>query len=150
MRFQIVIVGILLLLVATGCRSPYTTQSDKSIRLPAPKSDDIFQYQVLRTNNLSSDQTIFVNIRGQVNRPGFVELPKGSTLLEAVIQAGGFNQQAAFRKLYVTQGGKRYFYTLQQKNDWRTCHCFAWYGEVSDILLENGAEINVPFRPSAW
>jgi NADH:ubiquinone oxidoreductase subunit F (NADH-binding) len=103
----------------------------------------------MRTNSLSSDQTVTVKVAGRVQQPGLVVLPKGTTLLEALIVAGGFDEGAAYRNVVVAQSGKRHLLKLQQKNDWRSLRCFAWYGEKSDFLLEAGAEIEVRFWPPA-
>jgi hypothetical protein len=137
------------LVALTGCQSPYTTNSDKTIQLRVPKGNEVRLYQVLRTNSLSADQKITVKVLGRIHQPGTVALPKGSTMLEAIIAAGGFDKAAVFWKIAVTQGGRNYTVGLHQVNDWRSFRCFAWYGKKSDFLLEDGADIEVRFWPPA-
>lgn len=139
------ILGLAVLVNTTGCQSSYQTLSDKTIRLRAPKRGIPVSYHILRTNTLSSDQTISVEVRGQVKNPGVFELPQGTTLLEALAQAGGFNEWAHWRRLIVTQrDGTRIIPKWHQVNDWRSWRSFAWCGETSDWILEDGTKVDVP------
>jgi hypothetical protein len=139
-----------LLILCGACQTSHQTCSDKSIRLPAPKSGESRLYHVLRTNSVSAKQTITTKVVGQVQRPGVLVLPKGTTTLEAIIAAGGFTRSARFRDVEVTQGGKSYLLRLNQIHDWRTVQCFAYYGETADFPLEDGARIDVTYQPFAW
>jgi len=104
-----IIFGLLgLLVLCLGCQSSRQTFSDKTIRLRAPKSSDMRLYQVLRTNALAVDQEIRVKVSGWMLQPGVVTLPKGSSLLEAIIAAGGVEKVAVYWSLAVVQGGQRY------------------------------------------
>lgn len=88
---------------------------------------------------------ISVQFLGQVKHAGTLELPQGTTLLEGLAQAGGFTEWAHPRGLVVTQRDGRMFRPeLHRVNVWRTWQSFAWYGETSDWLLEDGAKVEVP------
>lgn len=139
------ILGLVVIVVMTGCKSSYQTLSDKTILLRAPKRGLLVPYHVLRTNALASGQMISVQFLGQVKYPGTLELPQGTTLLEGLAQAGGFTEWANPRALVVTQRDGRFFRPkLHRVNDWRTWQSFAWYGETGDWLLEDGAKVEVP------
>jgi hypothetical protein len=152
MRTIVGILGMVVLVFTTGCQSSYQTLSDKTILLRAPKRGLLVPYHVLRTNALSADQMIYVQVGGQVRHPGTFELPQGATLLEAIAQAGGFTELAFPRRLLVTQrDGRKFMPKLHQVNDPRTWQSFAWFGETSDWLLEDGTKVEVPIGvPWTW
>jgi SLBB domain len=136
---------MVVLVFTTGCQSSYQTLSDKTILLRAPKRGLLVPYHVLRTNALSADEMINVQVGGQVRHPGTFELTQGATLLEAIAQAGGFAEWAFPRRLVVTQrDGRKFRPKLHQVNDWRTWRSFAWYSETSDWLLDDEAKVEVP------
>lgn len=161
MRALVVILGLVTLVVTTACQSPYATLSDKTIELPAPDRREILKYHVLRTNPISADTKIKASVTGLVNNPGVVELPKGSTLLEAIIGAGGFAEWAYFKQIFVSHGGTKYSLVLCQVNEVRTGRSWAWYAPggknykgrfvtvsstKSDYILEDETHVNVRLR----
>ncbi len=151
MKTIVGILGMVVLVFATGCQSSYQTLSDKTILLRAPKRGLLVPYHVLRTNALSADQMIKVQVGGQVMHPAKFALPQGATLLEAIAQTGGFTERADPRGLVVMQLDGRFLRPkLHRVNDWRTWKSFAWYGETSDWQLEDGAKVEVPMRMPAW
>lgn len=162
MRAAVALLGLLALFVTTGCRSPYVTLADKTIQLPAPKRGELLNYHILRTNLVSSVNMIRVRVEDYVNQPGMVELPEGSSVLEAIVQAGGFTEGADFRRIYVTQGEQKYSLVLRQENEWQTLRSFAWYAPGlknvktgrwetteahGDFVLEAGAGIQIRHWP---
>ncbi len=162
MRTVVAILGLSALFVTTGCRSPYVTLSDITIQLPAPKRGELLNYHILRTNLVSSVNMIQVRVEGYVNQLGLVELPEGSSVLEAIVQAGGFSEGADFRRIYLTQREHKYLFVLRQENEWHTLRCFAWYAPGSknyrtgilettnargDFVLKGEARIQVLHLP---
>ncbi len=80
-----------------------------------------------------------VYVLGEVNHPGPIPLLPGLTVLQALASAGGFNQFANQKKIYVlrTEGGKETRYLFNYKNAIR--------GDMKqNILLQVGDTIVVP------
>ncbi len=75
-------------------------------------------------------------IQGEVRRPGSYPLVVQTTVLEALVNAGGFQDFAKTKKIYVLRGAQRFPFN---------------YGDVSkgkhteqNILVQNGDQIFVP------
>ncbi len=80
-----------------------------------------------------------VYVLGEVNHPGPIPLLPGLTVLQALASAGGFNQFANQKKIYVLrkEGGKDARYPFNYKNAIR--------GDMKqNILLQAGDTIVVP------
>lgn len=138
------------MLVATaGCQSSYRTFSDKTIQLPALDHGAPVSYHILRTNMLSPDRIISVRIGRGVHFPGTVKMPKGATLLEAIAEAGGFTDPTQLPRFVLTQPeGTRLLLKLHRKKDWRSRRSYAWFGEGTDWVLENGSAVEFPMNIS--
>ena len=91
-----------------------------------------------------SDSIMKVFVGGEVVNPGPFEVPEGTTVLEAIVFAGGFTHYAAAYHLHLLMGDKRYSPPLHvQKAPFHKG--LAWYGDGNgDIVLEPGANIHVP------
>jgi hypothetical protein len=90
---------ICLLVLCAGCQSPLQTKSEKTV-LAASFGPEL-TYHVLRTNDLDSSRTITVQVNGEVVHPGTFTFPQGTTLLEAILEAGGFTKYSAKSHIYV-------------------------------------------------
>jgi polysaccharide export outer membrane protein len=80
-----------------------------------------------------------VYVLGEMNHPGPIPLLPGLTVLQALSSAGGFNQFANQKKIYVlrTEGGKETRYPFNYKKAIR--------GDITqNILLQAGDTIVVP------
>jgi protein involved in polysaccharide export with SLBB domain len=130
-----------LLVLCGGCQSSLQTKSDKTIRLMAAGSGSEQTYRVLRTNDLDPSKTIKIQVKGQVVHPGVFELLQGTTLLEAILETGGFAKYAAQSQIRVTNSrGDKFRYGFMRNESLR----LVWCGGDASVVLEDGMVIEVP------
>jgi len=105
---------------------------------------------IVKTNTVSVDSTIKVYVGGEVAHPGPIEVPEGTTVLEAIMAAGGFGEFAAIYNIHLLMGERRYSPNLHvYKTALHTRQ--AWYGDgEGDLVLEPEASIHVPRRTSMY
>ena len=116
----------------------------QTIEMPAWHNGKTVNAYIIRTNSLSPGDIIKVHVDGMVMNPGWVELPKGATVLEAVKRAGGFHKWADPREILVKQGGQSCILRLHQERLWRRGCGRVWYGPgESDFVLESDAKVFV-------
>ena len=139
----------LLLVLATGCIAPRKTLSTTVVYIPHNKGPFHTQTEwepclVLRTNPVRADTVMQLKVGGEVQHPGTIEVPKGTTALEAIAKAGGFTPCSRLKTIVLLEGGKKYsLHTHRQKKPFSKPRI--WYGGVSsDRVLEPGAWIFVP------
>ncbi|MEE1315090.1 MAG: helix-hairpin-helix domain-containing protein [Faecalimonas sp.] len=84
-RSKIGMLALLLLLTACGAKE------EEQLAL-APVEE---QAELAAEEEKTQKKTIFVYVCGAVQRPGVYELPEGSRVYEAILQAGDFTEQAA-------------------------------------------------------
>jgi polysaccharide export outer membrane protein len=80
-----------------------------------------------------------IYVMGEVNHPGPMPLLRGLTVLQALASAGGFNQFANQKQIYIlrTEGGTSKRYPFNYKNAIR--------GDMKqNIMLQSGDTIVVP------
>jgi protein involved in polysaccharide export with SLBB domain len=56
-----------------------------------------------------------VVVDGEIHRPGAVQVPRGSTILDAIKQAGGFTDYALARRIVVERAGSRISFMLRRE-----------------------------------
>ncbi len=101
------------LALCAGCQSALQTKSTKTLKMLASRFGPEQTYRALRTNDLDPSKTITVRVSGQVIQPGVFELPQGTTLLEAILEAGGFTEFSARSHILVTTSrGNKFRYGL--------------------------------------
>ncbi len=134
-----------LLALCVGCQSPFQTKSDKTVRLLAANFGPEQTYRVLRTNDLDPSKSITVQVEGQVVHPGVFKLPQGTTLLEAILEAGGFTKYAAQSKIHVKDSrGAKFRYGFRRNESLR----LVWCGGDANVILEDGMIVEIPMRMS--
>ena len=138
-----ILTGVMLIALVGG-RCPEASSGMQTIELPAWYKGAAVSAYIIRTNSLSPGDIIRVQVDGVVMNPGWIELPNGSTVLEAVKQAGGFDQWADYREIYVKQDGQEYFLRLHHERLWRRGCGRVWYGPGhSDFVLASDAKVFV-------
>jgi SLBB domain len=160
---------VLVALAFAGCRSPNpawgTSDSAEetipfSLGVDPPARPHIGH--IVRTNSLDPNQTIRVLVSGQVKQPGWVTVPKGTTVLGAIKRAGGFASVGASYYVRITRGTAKYAYKLATEPLRHTApdHYRIWYGPYtwsnskgrklmdkrarSDVVLEPEDQVHVP------
>jgi hypothetical protein len=105
---------------------------------------------IVKTKTVSADSTIKVYVGGEVAHPGAIEVPEGTTVLEAIVAAGGFCEFSAIYHIHLVMGDRRYSPKLHvHKTAFHTRQ--AWYGDgEGDFVLEPEASIYVPRRVSMY
>jgi protein involved in polysaccharide export with SLBB domain len=93
---------------------------------------------------------IEVTVHGDVAASGRVQLPEGSTVLEAISRTGGFLDYARKSQLRVTRkSGTRFKLYLRSHFVAGARHRLVWYdvkvdgNAMKDFVLEDGDEIHV-------
>ena len=84
-----------------------------------------------------------VYLMGEVNSPGLVEVRRGTTLLQALAQAGGFSRFAAVKRVQLRRtdaSGKQSIYTFNYKD------VLAGKSSIGATRLASGDVIVVPAR----
>jgi SLBB domain len=117
---------------------------------------------IVRTNSLESGQMLLVDVYGHVNQPSRITVPKGTTALQAIKRAGGFDNISASHYLHIKRGGTTHAYKLATEalSPELPNHYLIWYGpytwsnwrgrEVvdrrarSDVVLQPGDLVLVP------
>jgi protein involved in polysaccharide export with SLBB domain len=92
-----------------GCKAP---QADMKMHL-ALRED--FNAHIWRSNPPDTNTIIRVFIEGEVHHPGPLELPIGSTILDAIKQDGGFTPFASTKLLVVERSGSRIGFVLRRE-----------------------------------
>ena len=78
-----------------------------------------------------------VFVRGQVSKPGVVQMPGEMTALEAIMEVGGFDLRAAERKNVIViryADGRRYAYKLDLRRVIAGCETEPFYLQPKDIV----------------
>ncbi|PWU07951.1 MAG: hypothetical protein C5B50_30590 [Verrucomicrobia bacterium] len=154
-----------------GCRSsspaggaPITTSAEAISFCLGPIDPPRPTYigHIVRTNSLDPTQRVRVLVLGCVNQPGWVTVPKGSTVLGAIKIAGGFERRGASWYVQVVRGSKTYLYELTTGALSRKSRdeYLIWYGPCqwsirsgsyvvdkrsrSDVVLEDEDKVLVP------
>jgi hypothetical protein len=105
---------------------------------------------IVKTNTVSPDSTIKVYVGGEVAHPGPIDVPEGTTVLEAIMAAGGFCEFAAIYNIHLVMGDRRYSPKLHVQRTQSNVRR-AWYGDgEGDLVLEPEASIHVPRRTSVY
>lgn len=135
------------LALCAGCQSALQTKSTKTLKMLTTRFGPEKTYRALRTNDLDPSKTITVQVKGQVIHPGVFELPQGITLLEAILEAGGFTEFSAKSDIHVTNAhGNKFRYGLMSNERRR----LVWCGTTdTSVVLEEGMIVDVLFRPLA-
>lgn len=109
-----------------------------------PRGDHFFgptwwvSYQVLQTNEVDPDSLIKVFVGGEVRYPGYLMVPRGTTVLAAIAKAGGFTDFSALKEIKVTQDNKPYRLHPRWQNGQ------VWYGDgMGDYVLQPGTIIHI-------
>jgi hypothetical protein len=145
---------LLLGLTSVSCRSPHSAfqspqPAEETIALyssPVDPPHPIYVGHVATTNSLDRDLPIRVLVMGNVVRPGWLTIPKGTTALGAIRRAGGFSWGSS-NVLFIKRGGQKYKYSLVWEPLAPELDYRIWYGEngaPSDFLLEAGDALTVP------
>lgn len=90
---QVINVDFWQLLQAGNLSQDLILQQGDRITIPTATTPTAAETTLLSAANISP-ATIRVNIVGEVNSPGTVEIPPGSTLNQAILAAGGLNTRA--------------------------------------------------------
>jgi hypothetical protein len=102
---------------------------------------------IVTTSSPDTNQPITIVVGGAVNQPGEITVPKGTIMLGAIKQAGGFHDIAFCRRVKIIRGTSTYAYRLS-KEPLRPDvpgHYRIWYGGGrSDAVLEPGDIVLVP------
>ena len=74
-----------------------------------------FSAHICRSSAPDTNTVIRVIVDGEVQRPGPVDLPGGSTILDAIKQTGGFTDFASTKFLVVQRRGSRIGFMLRRE-----------------------------------
>ncbi len=99
------------LLLLTGCTTPAPNRSTVILEFPICGPGYAAEWvpcRVVRTNDIDDGMLIQVRVQGEVRRSGVIEVPPGTTVLEASAKAGGFTPYAFTPRIWLDQGGHRY------------------------------------------
>jgi hypothetical protein len=159
---QSLIARLLLLALALalcGCSSPAgkrPTSEPVSVRIPDPHSDHVVRARVALPRERQWGPTITVTVGGEILRPGSVNLPGGSTLLEAISRCGGFTDFAYSKKIVLVRQSRELRLYRFSKFGLSRRYDIVWYSEPvpedhrrtqahpTDFILEDGDQILVP------
>jgi polysaccharide export outer membrane protein len=75
-------------------------------------------------------------IQGEVNRPGIYSLTAPTTILEALVNGGGFRDFANTKKIYVLRGTQKLTFNYKEVSHGKRTE--------QNVLVENGDQIFVP------
>ncbi len=93
---QIITVDLWQLLVKGDVNQDIALQTGDSIVIPTAKQINPEEVASLASASFSPD-VIQVSVVGEVMTPGLIEVPLDTTLNQAILSAGGFDQQRAYR-----------------------------------------------------
>jgi hypothetical protein len=101
MRLPLLLFG--LGLIVAGCRTFHPARltplaSEQTITFavgPIDPPRDNYIGHIVAINSVEPDHTIRVLVGGCINRPGWIKVPKGTTVLGAIKRAGGFDWGAS-------------------------------------------------------
>jgi protein involved in polysaccharide export with SLBB domain len=96
-------------LLSAGCRAPR-----EDMKMHVGFSED-FKAHICRSSAPNTNSVMRVSVEGDVHHPGPLELPSGSTILDAIKQAGGFTDFAQTRHLVVERRGSRIGFLLRRE-----------------------------------
>ncbi len=106
----------------TGCQSPHPAEpslaGDNTIAFhvgPVDPPRPRYIGHIVATNVVNSDETITVLVFGAVGTPGWITVPKGTTVLAAIKRASGFAGGAG-GCVRITRGERQYEYRLTKKS----------------------------------
>jgi hypothetical protein len=103
-------IGLLVAAFAiVACKVP---QAD--MMMPLPLRED-FSAHISRSRPPDTNTIMRVFIGGEVHHPGPLELPSGSTILDAIKQDGGFTPFASTRLLVVERRGRRIGFMMRRE-----------------------------------
>ncbi len=137
------------LLLLTGCTTPAPNRSTVVLEFPIwglGYAAEWVPCRVLRTNDIDDGILIQVRVQGEVRRPGVIEVPQGTTVLEAIAKAGGFNAYAFTPRIWLDQGGHRYLLVRRGREGSSLRGDVIWYGrpgQKSDFVLEPDAVVAI-------
>jgi hypothetical protein len=139
--------GVVLGLFLCGCVSAsHTLQVEERI---SKGEETIGVILVPTATNATSERMIRVAVRGQVKNLAEYELAEGTTVLQAVMAAGGFTDYAWMRGVHVIDAsGKVYRFDRHQKKRMGKLPLI-WYGApnaAQDFVLRNGMTVFVPLQ----
>src|SRR5437870_2389311 len=99
-------------LACAGCRSSHprplcsgaTEETIASSLGPVDSPPRPHIGHIVATNTLEPNRTIRALVAGEVNRPGWLTIAKGTTVLGAIKRAGGFTRISASYYVRITRG----------------------------------------------
>jgi SLBB domain-containing protein len=150
-RFQFL--GLLVVCFVTSCSSVPSGKREPTtiIRIPVP-GDDLeghttwYRGYVVKTNSARAGGIIRVQIVGDVTRPGWLSVPQGTTVLEAIKEAGGFGEFALAKRIQVTDtAGKTTTLPLHRQKMSPQLPSRVWCGAgQGDYILQPNSRVYVP------
>jgi protein involved in polysaccharide export with SLBB domain len=104
------IIGLLVIAsLSAGCRTP-----PEDLKVPCYEQSAYFGH-IARGSAPETNSVITVVVDGEIHHPGPVQVPRGSTILDAIKQAGGFTDFAHARRIVVERAGSRIGFMLRRE-----------------------------------
>jgi len=104
-----IIVLLVIASLSAGCRTP-----PEDLKVPRYEQCAYFGH-IARGSAQETTSVITVVVDGEIHRPGPVQVPRGSTILDAIKQAGGFTDFAHARRIVVERAGSRIGFMLRRE-----------------------------------
>lgn len=145
--------GLLIVCFVTSCGSIPSGKKEPTtiIRIPIHGNDleghtSWYRGYVVKTNSARAGGIIRVQIVGEVTRPGWLSVPQGTTVLEAITEAGGFSDFALAKRIQVTDAvGKTTRLPLHRQEMSPQLPSRVWCGpSLGDYVLEPNSRVYVP------
>ena len=104
------IIGLVVIAtLSAGCRTP-------SEDLKVPRYEQTAYYgHIARGSAPDTNSVITVVVGGEIHQAGPVQVPRGSTILDAIKRAGGFTDFAHARRIVVERAGSRISFMLRRE-----------------------------------
>jgi len=104
------IIGLLVIAsLSAGCRIP-----PEDVKVPR-YDQTAYCGHIARGSAVHTNSVITAVVDGEVHHPGPVHVPRGSTILDAIKQAGGFTDFAHARRIVVQRAGSRISFMLRRE-----------------------------------
>ncbi len=115
------IFGLLMIaLWSGGCQHPR-----EQVKVPYHDSG-YYHGRIVRGGARDTNNVITVMVHGEIRNPGTLQVPRGSTILEVIKQAGGFTDFAYSKRIEIQRAGSSHRYLLRR--EWNGLnHYRIWY-----------------------